>query len=163
MWHYRAVLRPLLVVLAASSLLSCAHHKPAPPPAVAAPPPPPVPPPRPVYRPVPRPEEKPPPPPHLPPPDSLVGLDQKDAVRLFGKATERKEEPPATVWRYKTDGCELDLYFYLDLKSGRMRALRYGFAGDATDRTSQNDCLRAIAEERTHSTTVPANAASPSR
>lgn len=149
------------MVLAASSLLSCAHHKPAPPPAVAAPPPP-APPPRPVYRPVPRPEEKPSPPPHLPP-DGLVGLDQKGAVRLFGQAAERTEEPPATVWRYKTDNCALDLYFYLDLKSGRMRALRYAFAGDATDQTSQNDCLRAIAEERTNSTTVPDNAASPSR
>ncbi|HVH75089.1 MAG TPA: hypothetical protein VM755_09240 [Stellaceae bacterium] len=162
MWHYRAVLRPLLLVLAASLLLSCAHHKPAPPPAVA-PPPPPAPPPQPVYHPVPRPEEKPSPPPHLPPADSLVGLGQKDAVRLFGEAAERTEEPPATVWRYRTDNCELDLYFYLDLKSGRMRALRYAFAGDATDRESQHDCLRAIAEERAHSTTVPANAASPSR
>ena len=112
---------------------------------------------------MPRPEEKPEAPPGVPPPSNLVGLEERDAARLFGAAAERSEEPPATVWRYKTDNCELDLYFYLDLKSGRMRALRYAFAGDATDPMSQQDCLRAIAEARNSSPITPADAASPSR
>ncbi|HEV2303576.1 MAG TPA: hypothetical protein VGR91_18585, partial [Stellaceae bacterium] len=118
---------------------------------------------KPVYRPVPRPGEKPQPPPRLPSPQNLVGLEERDAVRLFGAPGERSEASPATVWRYKTDNCELDLYFYLDLKSGRMRALRYTFAGDAADQTSQQDCLRAIAEAQNHSMTTPADAASPAR
>lgn len=152
------------MALGASSLFSCAHEKPAPKPVAAAPAaPPPAPPPKPAYRPVPRPGEKPEPPPHIPPPRDLVGLEERDAVRLFGTAAERSEEAPATVWRYKIDNCELDLYFYLDLKSGRMRALRYAFGGDATDPTSQQDCLRAIAEARSNSMITPANAAPPSR
>lgn len=163
-WHYRAVLRPLIVALAASGLLSCAHQPPPPKPVAAVPEaPPPPPPPRPVYRPVPRPQEKPEPPPRLPPPAGLVGLEERDAVRFFGNAAERSEEPPATVWRYRTENCELDLYFYLDLKSGRMRALRYAFSGDAIDVTSQEDCLRAIAEKRNLSAITPANATSSSR
>jgi hypothetical protein len=113
---------------------------------------------------VPRPLEKPEPPPHLPPPAGLLGLEERGALRLFGAAAEQSEEPPATVWRYRTENCELDLYFYLDLKSGRMRALRYAFSGDASDVTSQEDCLRAIAEQRSLSSTItPANATSPSR
>ena len=74
----------------------------------------------------------------------LVGLDQPAATRLFGAAAERSEEPPATVWRYKTASCELDLFFYLDLRSGRMRTLSYTFKGDAADADRRQDCLRSL-------------------
>jgi hypothetical protein len=78
----------------------------------------------------------------------LIGLDQPAATRLFGAATERTEEPPATVWRYKTATCELDLYFYLDLRSGRMRTLHYAFRGDAADAAGRQNCLREIVTAR---------------
>ena len=75
----------------------------------------------------------------------LIGLDQPAATRLFGTAAERSEEPPAMIWRYKTANCELDLFFYLDLRSGRMRTLHYAFKGDATDSARRRNCLRALA------------------
>lgn len=78
----------------------------------------------------------------------LIGLDQPAATRLFGAATERTEEPPATVWRYKTATCELDLFFYLDLRSGRMRTLHYAFRGDAADAAGRQNCLREIVTAR---------------
>jgi hypothetical protein len=78
----------------------------------------------------------------------LIGLDQPAATRLFGAAAERTEEPPATVWRYKTATCELDLYFYLDLRSGRMRTLHYAFRGDATDSAGRQNCLSEIVAAR---------------
>jgi hypothetical protein len=75
----------------------------------------------------------------------LIGLDQPAATRLFGPAAERSEEPPATIWRYKTANCELDLFFYLDLRSGRMRTLHYAFKGDAADSAHRQNCLRDLA------------------
>jgi hypothetical protein len=75
----------------------------------------------------------------------LIGLDQPSAIRLLGTAVERREEPPATIWHYKAANCELDLFFYLDLRSGRMRTLRYTFGGDATDSTGRRNCLRDLA------------------
>jgi outer membrane biosynthesis protein TonB len=153
--------------LGAGLLSACANHPPPPPAKVEAlaPPPPPLPvPPRP--RPIPVPEHKPTPPPEpgaqapeeaaaasLPPPPAalpappaqpkeLIGLDQRKAVRLFGTATEKSEQPPAMVWRWRSGTCELDLYFYLDLRSGQMRSLHYVFKGDAT---GQEDCLRSLA------------------
>ena len=74
----------------------------------------------------------------------LIGLDQPAATRLFGPAAERREEPPATIWRYKTANCELDLFFYLDLRSGRMRTLHYRFRGDAADPAGRQKCLRDL-------------------
>jgi len=75
----------------------------------------------------------------------LIGLDQPAATRLFGTAAERSEEAPATIWRYKTANCELDLFFYLDLRSGRMRTLHYAFKGDAADSAHRQNCLKDLA------------------
>ena len=85
-----------------------------------------------------------------PPPQvkELIGLDQPAATHLFGAAVERAEEPPASVWRYKTATCELDLFFYLDLRTGRMRTLHYTFKGDAADSTARQNCLRDLAAAR---------------
>ncbi|HJU20189.1 MAG TPA: hypothetical protein VJ770_27360 [Stellaceae bacterium] len=79
----------------------------------------------------------------------MIGLDQRKAARLFGKGAEKTAQPPAAVWRYKTANCELDLFFYLDLRSGQMRTLHYAFKGDVGDAEKRQDCLRAIVAART--------------
>ena len=80
--------------------------------------------------------------------EPIDGLDEPAARRLLGAAAEQAEEPPAKVWRYKTAACELDLYFYYDLRNSRMRALRYGFKGDAADKAKQEECMSAVAAAR---------------
>jgi len=78
----------------------------------------------------------------------LVGLDQSAARRLFGNATEKSEAPPATIWRYRSATCELELFFYLDLRSGKMRTLHYAFKGEAADPERRQDCLRSLVVAR---------------
>jgi hypothetical protein len=78
----------------------------------------------------------------------LTGLDQSGAMRLLGPATETSDEPPATVWRYKTAKCELDLYFYLDLRSGRMRTLHYSFKGEGAEVVRRQECWRSLIAAR---------------
>jgi hypothetical protein len=78
----------------------------------------------------------------------LIGLDQSAATRLFGQAAERLEEPPATVWRYKSATCELDLFFYLDLRSGRMRTLHYALKDGAGGAAQRQDCVRSLIASR---------------
>jgi hypothetical protein len=78
----------------------------------------------------------------------LMGLDQSAATRLFGQAAERLEEPPATVWRYKSATCELELFFYLDLRSGRMRTLHYALKDSAGGAAQRQDCLRSLIASR---------------
>jgi hypothetical protein len=151
---------------------------PPPPQTVAVQPPPPLPPPPPPQprRVFPVPARKPPPPAYgsgantadeamamagpepamrapqgvaLPPVASeLIGLDQPAATHLFGTATEQSEAPPATVWRYRNATCELDLFFYLDLRSGKMRALHYAFKGGAGEPAERQDCLRSLVVAR---------------
>jgi len=78
----------------------------------------------------------------------LIGLDQPAATRLLGPAAERSEEPPATVWRYKSGSCELDLFFYLDLRSGRMRTLHYALKDGAGDAAKRQNCLQSLIASR---------------
>lgn len=78
----------------------------------------------------------------------LIGLDQTAATRLLGQAAERLEEPPATVWRYKSGTCELDLFFYLDLRSGRMRTLHYAVKDTNGGAAQRQDCLRSLTASR---------------
>ena len=78
----------------------------------------------------------------------LIGLDQSGAMRLLGPATEKSDEPPATVWRYKTAVCELDLFFYLDLRSGRMRTLHYSFKGEGAEVARRPECWRSLVASR---------------
>jgi hypothetical protein len=78
----------------------------------------------------------------------LIGLDQSATMRLLGPATEKSDEPPATVWRYKTASCELDLFFYLDLRSGRMRTLHYSFKGEGAEVARRPECWRSLVSSR---------------
>jgi hypothetical protein len=164
----RSFVYPALMSLGVGVLSSCAEKPPpAPPPTVAIEPPPPPPPPPPRRRVFPLPAHKPVPPPEneaggpeagteamalaspepvtrAPSTGELIGLDQPAASHLFGVATEQSEAPPATIWRYRNATCELDLFFYLDLRSGKMRTLHYAFKGEPADPTSREDCLRSL-------------------
>jgi hypothetical protein len=57
--------------------------------------------------------------------DNLIGLDQPSTAALLGQPSERTEAAPATIWRYTARSCQLEIYFYLDLKSQVLRALHY--------------------------------------
>jgi hypothetical protein len=136
---------PTLIGLGLGVIASCARQQPHPP---APPPPPQAAPPRRVARTRPTllPQEKP-----LPPAASgetgapyglsdLLGLDEPATAQLLGAADKKIERPPAVVWQYEAPDCMLDLYFYLDLKSGRMRTLRYAVEGSE----SESECLTTI-------------------
>jgi hypothetical protein len=84
----------------------------------------------------------------IPSEGELIGLDQSGAMRLLGPATEKSDEPPATVWRYKTGSCELDLFFYLDLRSNSMRTLHYSFKGEGAEMARRQECWRSLIASR---------------
>jgi hypothetical protein len=76
---------------------------------------------KPAAFPVPRPVAK----PNMLDPKILVGLDQVAVEDLIGKPLDIYDEPPATVWSYKGEACSLDVYFFLDIGTHKMRALSY--------------------------------------
>jgi len=82
-----------------------------------------------------------------PSPAELIGLDEQRTTDLLGPATAMEARAPATVWHYKGAKCSLDLTFYMEMRSGRMRTLHAEFKGDAATPARRQSCLKAIIEE----------------
>jgi len=71
------------------------------------------------------PPARPQPKPNMLDPKILVGLDQVAVEELIGKPLGINDEPPATVWSYRNEDCTLDVFFYLDIGTHKLRALSY--------------------------------------
>lgn len=88
-----------------------------------------------------------PPAPAVPSASQLVGLDEQRAAEMLGPAAATDTRSPATVWHYKSSRCQLDLAFYMEMRSGRMRSLHYDFKSGAETPEQRRACLKTIIEE----------------
>jgi hypothetical protein len=86
-------------------------------------------------------------PPGVPPATELVGIDQQGVSELLGPAMMTDSPGPAIVWHYKSSRCELDLVFYMEMRSGQMRTLHYDFKSGAENPQQRQACLKTIMEE----------------
>lgn len=157
-------LRPLALIALATLLSACAGLLPprdstlpvqASAPAAEAPAAPPAPPPAPSAEP-PRamttpPTARPPAPPAAvtppaPPNDPviLVGLSQEQANAMLGPPLSIRQETPATVWAYRLGDCQLDLFFYEDVKTKRQQSLAYELQTREKTDQAQRACFNRI-------------------
>lgn len=77
-------------------------------------------------------------------PNKLVGLDEREVIRLLGQPERVRSKPPATVWSYTVDKCTLDVSFYLDLASERFRVLAYEVNSARNSEEMKKVCLGRI-------------------
>jgi hypothetical protein len=129
-------------VLAACSLLDGSPSPPAPqqepePPAQPQTPPPPLP--RRAVRPAPVEAFN---------PGQLIGLDVEDVKQMIGAPDAVRAASPATVWSYNhtAAACSLEIFFYMDLGSQKLRALAYDVSstGKPGDQRTAADCAGRI-------------------
>jgi hypothetical protein len=96
---------------------------------------------------LPRPVRKPTPPGEKIDPNRIIGLNEGGVEEWLGEPTERKDAPPATIWRYVRRDCEVDVYFYLDLQQRIMRALHYEVRGNDGEQRPDR-CVEQLVTER---------------
>lgn len=77
-------------------------------------------------------------------PTKLVGLTQDQTRDLIGSPTTVRDEPPAVVWSYGSDGCGLDVFFYLDLASKTFKALTYEMTPKGPHALQGGACLASL-------------------
>jgi hypothetical protein len=126
--------RHIAVLLGLLSIAGCADQAPVHPPLPqqpAEPPPPPVLSPPELIPPVP------PPKPHIPPrltqekstlptPAELIGLDRDGVIKMLGDPAESRNEGAAQILTYRgKSNCQLDVIFFLDMKTGTERVLSF--------------------------------------
>jgi hypothetical protein len=81
-------------------------------------------------------------------PARVIGLDQAGTADWLGEPSQRTEAPPATIWRYLSRECEIDIYFYLDMQHRIMRALHYEVrSNDIVERRPER-CFQQLVDER---------------
>lgn len=89
--------------------------------------------------------------PHLKPrPEAvnLIGFTEGQALAVLGRPQTRHDDPPARIWRYASDGCVVDVYFYLDVSRNTFHVLHYTTPNNpASDEFLQN-CLQAVRDAR---------------
>ena len=119
--------------------------------------------PHPEPTPVPQPQTQtaaaPPPAPPRPPrpappeldPRRLVGLDRDETLAMLGQPSSMREQPPSTVWTYKTPSCALDIFFFMDLSTRAFRVLSTELSVDSRAADARRTCLRQLqANSRGH-------------
>jgi hypothetical protein len=79
--------------------------------------------------------------------EELVGLDEQRVIELLGPPATTEDRAPARIWHYKSSRCELDLVFYMEMRTGRMRTLHYDFKSGADNAAHRRVCLTSIAQE----------------
>lgn len=81
-------------------------------------------------------------------PAKLMGMTYNDAEAAAGKPAEMRDEPPATVWRYRTEDCLVDVFFYMDLATKQFRAVTYNVTPAKKTAEAQRACAQ-LAKPRT--------------
>jgi len=132
-----------------------AHDTKPPPPVIATPvtPPPPapvqVPKPKPVTHEVPKPEK----PEKLAEvdPTSLIGLDPPTVEKLLGAPTKISKNEISLVWTFSAPSCSFQIFFYPDVKTSALHALKYGgVAGNGAQMATSETCIRSILTAKTN-------------
>jgi hypothetical protein len=77
-------------------------------------------------------------------PVMLVGLTQEQANAMLGPPLSIRQETPATVWAYRIGDCQLDLFFYEDVKTKRQQSLAYELQTREKTDQAQRACFNRI-------------------
>jgi hypothetical protein len=77
-------------------------------------------------------------------PKQLVGLGFQETKSLLGEPTKTEEKPPAQIWTYNNDDCELDIFFYSDINTREFRALTYEIKDKQASGGSDDRCLAQL-------------------
>jgi hypothetical protein len=81
-------------------------------------------------------------------PNRVIGLDESDTARWLGEPDQRTDASPATVWTYLTKDCQVDVYFYLDMRTAVRRALHFDVTSDYIDEGRSERCFKQIVDEQ---------------
>lgn len=78
--------------------------------------------------------------------DRLLGLDNDDLFDLIGSPSLEREEPPATIWQYRTPSCVVDIFLYAD--GGENQVDHVEVRGRESNEVDEPKCFAAIIRDK---------------
>ena len=77
-------------------------------------------------------------------PTKLVGLGKDETLAALGQPAGVREQPPATVWTYRSRECALDVFFYMDLSTRAFRVLTTEVTSELKSADARRTCLNRL-------------------
>ena len=77
-------------------------------------------------------------------PAKLVGLGKDETLAMLGQPAGVREQPPATVWTYRSRECALDVFFYMDLSTRAFRVLTTEVTSELKSADARRTCLNRL-------------------
>ena len=77
-------------------------------------------------------------------PDRLVGLSEADATNLLGPPVEKSDAPPSRVWTYRSQTCDVKLFFYPEVGGTTYRTLTYEINDRDPADTTHGGCVGGL-------------------
>jgi hypothetical protein len=77
-------------------------------------------------------------------PAKLVGLGKDETLSALGQPAGVREQPPATVWTYRSRDCALDVFFYMDLSTRTFRVLTTEVTSELKSADARRTCLNRL-------------------
>jgi len=77
-------------------------------------------------------------------PDRLVGLSETDAMNLLGPPVEKADSPPSRVWTYRSQTCDVKLFFYPEVGGTTYRTLTYEINDRDPADTTHGGCVGGL-------------------
>ncbi len=77
----------------------------------------------------------------------IVGFDQSQVLQLLGRPRSDEEVPPARMWRYGSENCQLRVYFYMEMQTRSFRVLSYDLTSHDHAGASEQQCLSEFAAQ----------------
>jgi hypothetical protein len=77
-------------------------------------------------------------------PGILIGLAPEQVEVMMGQAIATREEPPASVWVYRSGECALEVFFYPEVATKKPRALAYTVGGKDQSDAAKQECFARI-------------------
>jgi hypothetical protein len=77
-------------------------------------------------------------------PDRLVGLTEAAATNLLGPPAETSDSPPSRVWTYRSQTCDVKLFFYPEVGGSLYRTLTYEINDRDPADTTHGGCVGGL-------------------
>ena len=77
-------------------------------------------------------------------PAKLIGLEKDQTLAMLGQPAAVREQPPATVWTYRSRECALDIFFYMDLSTRAFRVLTTEVTSELKSADARRTCLNRL-------------------
>lgn len=80
-------------------------------------------------------------------PETIIGLDEASLRARLGEPHLIEEQPPGIRWQYGATDCTVQVFFFMEVETQKLRVLSYDVTGTGDVAQSEQQCLAALSSQ----------------